>query len=365
MKRLDSPVLAAFAAAIAFSLLAACGERASAPPQTAAAPASAAHVKLDVTSTYPTSLTLVGESSLKTAKRIHRASGGEIELKIHEPGALVPGLQAIQAVSRGSVDAAWSAPGFFSGIDPVFNLFTTVPFGPGIGEYLAWMYYGGGQELQNEMFAQHDVQPIICGIHPPESSGWFRKEIKTVGDLKGMKMRFFGLGGRVMEKLGVSVQLLAPGDIFQALQLGTIDATEFSMPALDQKLGFYQVAKYYYFPGWHQQASIFDLFINKKKWDSLSDRHKAIIELACGDSVRDVIAEGEAIQWKAMKEMQDKNGVKILRWSPEIMKAYEKAWNEVVAEESAKSANFKKVWDSYSRFRADYAIWREYGYLNQ
>jgi TRAP-type mannitol/chloroaromatic compound transport system substrate-binding protein len=227
------------------------------------------------------------------------------------------------------------------------------------------MYYGGGQQLQDEMFAQHDVHAIICGIHPPESSGWFRKEIKTVNDLKGMKMRFFGLGGRVMEKLGVSVQLLAPGDIFQALQLGTIDATEFSMPALDQKIGLYQVAKYYYFPGWHQQASIFDLFINQKKWDSLSDRHKAIIELACGESVRDVIAEGEAIQWKAMKEMQDKNGVKILRWSPEIMKAYEKAWNEVVAEESAKSANFKKAWDSYSKFRADYAIWREYGYLKQ
>jgi TRAP-type mannitol/chloroaromatic compound transport system substrate-binding protein len=334
-------------------------------PGTALSQDAARKVKLDVTSTYPTSLTLVGEAAPRLAKRVLRASGGTIEMKIHEPGALVPGLQAIQAVARGSVDAAWSAPGFFSGTDAVFNLFTTVPFGPGIGEYLAWMYYGGGQELQNEMFAKHDVHAIICGIHPPESSGWFRKEIKTVNDLKGLKMRFFGLGGRVMEKLGVSTQLLAPGDIFQALQLGTIDATEFSMPALDQKLGFYQVAKYYYFPGWHQQASILDLFINQKKWDSLSDQHKAIIELACGDTIRDVIAEGEAIQWKAMKEMRDKNGVKIMRWSPEIMKAYEKAWQEVAAEESAKSPNFKKAWDSYSKFRADYSLWREYGYLNQ
>jgi TRAP-type mannitol/chloroaromatic compound transport system substrate-binding protein len=365
MKRLDSPVLAVLSAAAICLLVSACGERGAAPPQTAAASAPAAHVKLDVTSTYPTSLTLVGEAAPRLAARVQRASGGTLELKIHEPGALVPGLQAIQAVSRGSVDAAWSAAGFYSGIDPVFNLFTTVPFGPGIGEYLAWMYYGGGQELQNEMFDKHDVHAIPCGITPPEASGWFRKEIKTVADLKGMKMRFFGLGGRVMEKLGVSVQLLAPGDIFQALQLGTIDATEFAMPAMDQKFGFYQVAKYYYFPGWHQQASINGLFINQKKWDSLSDQHKAVIELACGETIRDIIAEGEAIQWKAMKEMRDKNGVKILRWSPEIMKAYEKAWDEVVAEESAKSANFKKVWESYSKFRADYAIWREYGYLTQ
>jgi len=334
-------------------------------PGTALAQDAARKVKLDVTSTYPTSLTLVGEAAPRLAKRVQRASGGTIEMKIHEPGALVPGLQAIQAVSRGSVDAAWSATGFFSGTDAVFNLFTTVPFGPGIPEYLAWMYYGGGQELQNEMFAKHDVHAIICAITPPEASGWFRKEIKTVQDLKGLKMRFFGLGGRVMEKLGVSTQLLAPGDIFQALQLGTIDATEFAMPAMDQKFGFYQVAKYYYFPGWHQQASIVDLFINQKKWDSLSDQHKAIIELACGDTIRDVIAEGEAMQWKAMKEMRDKHGVKIMRWSPEIMKAYEKAWLEVAAEESAKSPNFKKAWDSYSKFRADYSIWREYGYLNQ
>ena len=350
------PIFIAVAAACAALLIA---------PATVLSQDAARKVKIDVTSTYPTSLTLVGEAAPKLAKKVHRASGGMIEMKIHEPGALVPGLQGIQAVARGSVDAAWSAPGFFSGTDAVFNLFTTVPFGPGIGEYLAWMYYGGGQELQNEMFARHGVHAIICGIHSPESSGWFRKEIKTIGDLKGLKMRFFGLGGRVMEKLGVSTQLLAPGDIFQALQLGTIDATEFSMPALDQKLGFYQVAKYYYFPGWHQQASILDLFINKKKWDSLSDQHKAIIELACGDTIRDVIAEGEAIQWKAMKEMRDKNGVKIMRWSPEIMKAYEKAWLEVAAEESAKSPNFKKAWDSYSKFRADFSLWREYGYLNQ
>jgi len=322
-------------------------------------------VKLNVANNYPNTLPVVGESALWLAERIKRASGGTIDIKVHEPGALVPALQSIQAVSKGSVDAAWSSPGFYSGTDSAFNMFSTVPFGPSIPEYLAWMYQGGGLQLQNEMFAKHNIHAIVCGIHAPEASGWFRKEIKSVNDLKGLKMRFFGLGAKVMEKLGVSTQMLAPGDIFQALQLGTIDATEFSMPTLDQRQGFYQVAKFYYFPGWHQQASLLDLFINKAKWDALSDQQKAVIELACGDMVREVAARTEGTQYKAMMEMRDKNGVKIMRWSPEIMKAYEKAWGEVVTEESAKNPNFKKVWDSYSKFRADYAIWRDHGYLQR
>jgi TRAP-type mannitol/chloroaromatic compound transport system substrate-binding protein len=322
-------------------------------------------VRFNVANNYPNALPIVGEAGPRLAERIKRASNGSIEMKFHEPNALVPALQSIQAVSKGSVDAAWSSPGFYSGTDSAFNMFSTVPFGPAIPEYLAWMFYGGGIQLQDEMFAKHDIKAIVCGIHAPEACGWFRKEIKSVNDLKGLKMRFFGLGAKVMERLGVSTQLLAPGDIFQALQLGTIDATEFSMPILDQKQGFYQVAKFYYFPGWHQQASIVDLFISKAKWEALSDGQKAVIELACGDMVREMAAHSEAVQFKAIAEMRDKNGVKIMKWSPEMLKAYEKAWGEVVAEETGKNPNFKKVWDSYSKFRKDYSIWREAGYLPQ
>ena len=320
-------------------------------------------IRLQLASAFPTSLTLIGEAPVKLSRKIERASAGAIELKINEPGALVPALQAIQAVSQGSVDAAWSNAGFFAGTDSAFNMFASVPFGPGIPEYIAWIQNGGGLQLSREMFAKHGVHNIPCAIIPPEASGWFRKEIKTVQDMKGLKMRFFGLGAKVMAKMGVSTQLLAPGDIFQALQLGTIDATEFSLPSMDQKFGFYQVAKFYYFPGWHQQATFLELYVNQKKWDALSDPHKAIIEQACGSLISDVVAEGEATQFKAMREMQEKNGVQIKAWSPEIMAALQKSWNEVVAEESASNPNFKKVWDSYSKFRADYAIWREHGYL--
>jgi TRAP-type mannitol/chloroaromatic compound transport system substrate-binding protein len=320
-------------------------------------------VRINLANAFPNSLTLIGEAPGKLAKKLERISAGAIELRVNEPGALVPALQAIQATGQGSVDAAWSNAGFFAGTDSAFNMFASVPFGPGIPEYLAWIHHGGGLQLSREMFGKHGVYNIPCAIIPPEASGWFRKEIKTVQDLKGLKMRFFGLGAKAMAKLGVATQLLAPGDIFQALQLGTLDATEFSLPVMDQKLGFHQVAKFYYFPGWHQQATFLEFYINRKKWDGLSDQHKAMIESACGDLTRDVIAEGEATQWKAMTEMRDKNGVQIKKWPPEFIAAFEKAWQEVIAEESASNPNFKRVYASYSKFRDDYAIWREHGYL--
>jgi len=320
-------------------------------------------VRLNMASTFPGGMVLIGDAAKKLGEKVRRASGGQIEIRFHEPGALVPAAQSVDAVSQGSVDAAWAGAGWFAGKDSAFNMFSSVPFGPGLGEYLAWMYYGGGLTTAREMFAKYDVYNIPCALIPPEASGWFRKEIKSVNDLKGLKMRFFGLGAKVMEKFGVATQQLPPGEIFQALQLGTIDATEFSLPAIDQRLGFFQVAKFYYFPGWHQQATFFDLMVNKRKWDALSDPHKAIIEMACGDLVRDTMAEGEAAQWKAIKEMQEKGGVQVKKWPREIIAAYEKAWNEVVAEESAKNPSFKKVWDSYSEFRKNYAIWKDHGYL--
>jgi TRAP-type mannitol/chloroaromatic compound transport system substrate-binding protein len=344
-------------------LLGGCGGRGDSAAPAADESAQVKPVQLNLASAYPTSLTLLGEAVPKLAENVRRASGGSIDIKVFEPGALVPGLEAIQAVSRGSVDAAWSATGFFAGNDTAYNIFTAIPFGPDIPEYLAWMYHGGGIELQNELFEKHGVRVIPCSIIPPEASGWFRREIRTVQDLKGVKMRFFGIGAKVMEKLGVSTQLLAPGDIFQALQMGTIDATEFSMPMLDTKLGFHQVAKYYYFPGWHQQATISALFINQKRWDALADSQRALIEMACGDMLRRTAAEGEAGQWAAMQALRDQHGVKIMRWSPEIMAALEKAWAEVVAEESAANPNFKRVYESYSTFRKNYALWRDYGYL--
>jgi TRAP-type mannitol/chloroaromatic compound transport system substrate-binding protein len=318
-------------------------------------------VRWRMQSTYPGSLPQLGTLGKSLEVKIAKISGGNIQIKFEEPGKIVPPLQAFDAVAKGSVDAAWSTPGYWYGKEKSLTMFSSVPFGPSSGEYMAWIYYGGGHKLMDEIYGKHGIKSVLCGIIAPEASGWFRKEIKTVDDLKGLKMRFFGLGARVMQKMGVSTQLLAAGDIYPALERGTIDATEFSMPAIDLGLGFHNIAKFYYFPGWHQQSTIFDLMMNQKNWQALSETQRAQIEVACGDNYRESIAEGDAIQFKALAELQAK-GVKLMTWPPEILKALEKAWDDVVKEES-QDANFAKVWASYAEFRKNYQVWKDLGYL--
>jgi len=319
-------------------------------------------VKIQMGGAFPSSMQILGPAQTRLVQNIRRMSAESIDIKFFEPGALVPVPQYFDAISQGSLDAAYTGAGYYTGKDIAFAMFNTVPFGPGAGEFLAWYAHGGGNELMKEVHAKYKIVAMNCGLISPEASGWFRKEIKSPDDLKGLKMRFFGLGANVMQKMGVATQLLMAGEIFQALQLGTIDATEFSMPTMDLSLGFHQVAKYYYFPGWHQQTSITQLYLSEQKWAELSDAQQAIIEQACKANMMEEYAEGEALQFGAMQELK-KKGVELRTWSPEMLKILEEKWNEVVAEQSAKSELFKKVYDSYSKFRANYAIWREHGYM--
>jgi TRAP-type mannitol/chloroaromatic compound transport system substrate-binding protein len=311
---------------------------------------------------FPSSTGLLGPTQTRLVEMLRAMSGGSIDVKGFEPGALVPASQYLDAVGSGSLDMAFTVSAFWTGKDIAFALYGAVPFGPGVGEYLAWIKHGGGEKLMKELHAKYNVEVVPCGVISPEASGWFRKEIKSLDDLKGMKMRFLGLGASVMQKLGVSTQLLQAGEIFQALQLGTIDAAEFSMPVMDLTLGFHQVAKHYYFPGWHQQATLNELIISKKKWAEFSETQKAIIHGACDATMLQQFAQGEATQFQAIKDIQAK-GVTVHTWPKEILDAYEKAWVEVAAEEAAKSPEFKKGWESYSAFRSNYKVWKDIGYL--
>ena len=316
-------------------------------------------VRWKMQSAFASSLTHLGPSGVRFSKDIERMSGGKFDVKFFEPGALIPPLECFDAVSKGSIESCWTTPGYHTGKYPALAFFTTVPFGPGIGEFLAWKWFGGGNALRNEIYAKHDLIAVDCFCIGPETSGWFRKEIKSINDLKGLKMRFFGLGAQVMQKLGVSTQLLAAADIYQALERGVIDATEFSMPMMDIKLGFHQIAKYNYFPGWHQQVSCSEFLMNKKAFDALPDQFKAMIEVAGQAQVAVTFAETEAMQFDAMAEMRDKHKVQVKRWSDTDLAALEKAWLEVLTEESAKDPLFKKVADHYLDFRKRYAIWGE------
>ncbi|MCK9908969.1 TRAP transporter substrate-binding protein [Microbacteriaceae bacterium K1510] len=314
-------------------------------------------ITLEMASTFPGSMPVLGDAANEITDRVMRLSGGDLVIKFYEPNVLVPAADTVNAVAAGKVAAAWAGAGWFAGKDSAFDFFSSVPFGPGVAEYMAWLYNGGGLELARELFHAHGVHDIPCGLIPAEAAGWFRKEIKTPEDLKGLRMRIFGLGGLVLRKFGVVTSQNAPGEILTKLKNGSLDAAEFSLPAMDLPLKLYEEAKYYYFPGWHQPSTFFDLAINLNIWNGLSERHKAILDIACGDMVREMVAESEAVQVSALKELVA-HGVHLRRWPAPMLVAFEKAWHEVVAEESAKNPNFKRVYDSYAAFRKSYANWR-------
>ncbi len=322
-------------------------------------------IMLKVPICFSTSLPGLGSTIPWVADRIETASNGTLKMKVYEPNKLVAPFEILDSVSKGKINAGYSTAGYWAGKIPASPIFSAIPFGPEAGETLAWLYYGNGMKLYQEMYDSHgyNVKVLVCGIIAPETSGWFTKEIQAAADLKGLRMRFFGLGGQAMQKLGASVSLLPGGEIFPALEKKAIDATEFSMPAIDERLGFYKIAKYNYFPGWHQQATVFELLINKDVWNSMSDHQQMVIEMLCKAGTLDAFAYTEAIQAAAMKENVEKRGVKNMYWSDEMLATFKSAWEDVAKEQSEKDAFFKKVWDDVSAFREDYKMWQTYGFL--
>ena len=319
---------------------------------------------IEMTSSFSANLPILGTAGTDFVARINAISG-EVQFEHFDPGKLVPTLEALDAVSNGSVDAAFATSGYWQGKIPSASLFAAVPFGPEAGEFLGWILYDDGAALWQEMYDQagYDVKVMPCGVIAPETSGWFKNEITSLSDLEGLNMRFFGLGAEVMQRLGVSTSLLAAGDIFPALERGAIDATEFSMPLIDARLGFHKIAKFNYFPGWHQPSTLFELIVNIDVWDDLSERAQAQIEAACLANVTTSLAEGEAVNFDAMVTNQEENGVTIKQWPPEMLDAFEASWNEVAAELAAEDAHFKKTWDDLQDYRAGYKTWVQNIYL--
>ena len=321
------------------------------------AEADAKKVRWKMQSTFGSKLPHLGTSGVRFSANVKEMTGGDLNIKFFEPGALVPSLECFDAVGKGALESCWTTPGYHTAKYPALSFFTAVPFGPQIGEYLAWKWFGGGNDLKQEIYDKHNLIAFDSFAIGPETSGWFKKEITSLEQVKGLKMRFFGLGAKVMQKMGAATQLLAGADIYPALERGVIDATEFSMPTIDINLGFYQIAKYNYFPGWHQQVSVSEFLMNKDAWNKLSASHKKIIQVALGDSVMHTYAESEMKNPSAMVQMGEKHGVVVKRWDDATLAKFEKAWNEVVKEESAKDALFKKVADHFYKFRAEYAVW--------
>ncbi|NYT22127.1 TRAP transporter substrate-binding protein [Alcaligenaceae bacterium] len=320
-------------------------------------------VRWKLHSAYASTQTVTGTGSKQFSERVKALTDGKVELRLFEPGALLPALDYYDAVSEGSIEMAWGSPAFYASKNTAYMLFASVPFGPAAGEYLAWMKHGGGAKLWADLLAKDNLVSIPCGLVAPEAAGWFRNEIKGPEDLVGLKIRFLGLGGRVMQKLGASPQLLAPGDIYTALEMGTLDATEFSMPVQDEQLGFYEIAKHYYFPGWHQQATFLDVLIHKPYYDKLSDQQRAVLHAACDAQITTSIADGEGLNFPAIHRLTQEKGAQLHQLSDEMLDAFRSAWNEVRDEEVAKNPDFARVWESYETFRKEYAVWKDHAYL--
>ena len=314
---------------------------------------------------FGTHLTGLGSSPLFFADTVNAASGGSVKVKVYEPGKLVANGEMLESVSNGSVNAGWGTPGYNTGLlGKKAAIFSAVPFGPEAGEFMAWVYYGGGRELWQKLYddAGYNVHAVPCSIIAPETSGWFSNPINSVADLDGLRMRFFGLGANVMEKLGVTTSLLGAGDIMPALEKGAIDATEFSMPAIDKLLGFPKLLKHNYYPGWHQPSTMFDLIINGDTWASMSSSQQEVVETACQATMLDGYAQGEAIQFDYMKANAEA-GVTNHYWSDEMLATFKEKWGEVVEELVAEDPEFATIFGALNDFRADYQIWQEWIYL--
>ncbi len=328
--------------------------------------ALAKNVLLKVPTSVPFVVPVLGEDVIGyLAETINNTSQGSLKVKLYEPGKLVPPLEVLDAVSSGKTNAGYTAAFYYAGKNPASVLFSSFPFGPEPAEYIAWYYYGNGMKLYQEMYDHYgyNVKVFPAGIISAETSGWFNEPINSVEDLEGIKMRISGIGGKVMSKLGVSVTMLPAGEIFQALEKGLIDATEFSQPVCDAPMGFYKVAKYNYYPGWHQPSTVQELLINKDTWNELDDSQKNIIETACMAATLKSLALSEGMQGEVIRENAEKHGVKNMYWSDEILSTFHETWLEVAKEEAAADPMFKKTWEDLQQFREEYSKWSAVGFL--
>ncbi len=313
-------------------------------------------VKWRVTSSFPKSLDTIYGASEVLSKAVAEATDNRFQIQVFAAGEIVPGLQAADAVSNNTVEMCHTASYYYVGKDPTFAFGTAVPFGLNSRQQNAWFYHGGGQDLLNAFYAKHNIFSLPGGNTGCQMGGWFRKEIKNVADMQGVKMRIGGFAGQVMQKLGVIPQQIAGGDIYPALEKGTIDAAEWVGPYDDEKLGFNKVAPFYYYPGWWEGGASLHFFINKAKWESLPKTYQALLTSAAAHANVDMQAKYDARNPAALKRLVG-SGAQLRPFPADVMEACLKAANEVYAETSSKNAEFKKIYDAMAPFRSDQYLW--------
>jgi TRAP-type mannitol/chloroaromatic compound transport system substrate-binding protein len=316
-----------------------------------------AAVRWRLASSFPKALDTIYGGAEVFAKQVKAMSGGKFEISVHAGGELMPAFGVVDGVQNGTVELAHTVPYYFYGKNPAFALGSAVPFGLNARQMNAWMKHGNGRKLMNEFYANYGMLSFAGGNTGTQMGGWFRKEIKAVTDFKGMKMRLGGgLIGEVMQKLGAVPQSIPGGEIYQALEKGTIDAAEWVGPYDDQKLGFNKVAPFYYYPGWWEGGPEVDFFINQKAFAALSPENQAIVEAAAAYANSDMLAKYDALNPTALKQLVAAK-TKVLPFSQPVLEASFKASMEVFAENNAKSPEWKKIYEDLRTFQRDQVLW--------
>ena len=325
---------------------------------TGAAPAFAqgAEIKWRMASSFPKSLDTIHGAAEHLAARVAAATGGRFQIQVFASGEIVPGLQVFDAAQNGTVQAAFTAPYYFWGKDPAFALDTAVPFGLNARQIVAWQLFGGGLQLFREFYRGYGIHGMPSGNTGAQMGGWFRKEIKGVADMKGLKMRIGGFAGKVMERLGVISQLTAASDIYPALEKGALDAVEFVGPYDDEKLGFHKVARYYYYPGWWEGGAQLSTMVNLKEFEKLPKEYQAILETACWEANSWMLAKYDAQNPPALRRLVA-GGAQLRAFPRDVMVAGYKASLEVYREASEKSPAFRRIYDSMTKFRGEELLW--------
>ena len=326
---------------------------------TVSAPAiaqSMPELKWRLVASWPKSLDTLYGCCEEFSKRIAEITDNKFQIQLFAAGEIVPGLGVLDAVQNGTVEMGHTAAYYFWGKDPSFGLATAIPFGLNTRQQDAWQIRDNGIELLDPLFADFGCYGLPMGNTCAQMGGWFRKEINTVADLSGLKFRIGGFAGNVIKRLGVVPQSLAPGDIYPALEKGTLDAVEWIGPYDDEKLGFYKIAKYYYYPGWWEGGAHAHLLINRAKWSTLSKSYQALITAAARDAGMGMTTKYDYLNPPAMRRLIAK-GTQLRGFSPEILEASFKAANETYAEIGAKNARFKKILDSILAFRNESYSW--------
>jgi TRAP-type mannitol/chloroaromatic compound transport system substrate-binding protein len=323
---------------------------------------AAEKIRWKVQSTFNTGWPALGDPIARLADTLDKATDGRIKLKVYEPGKILPPLEISPSISKGDLPAAYNYMAYDQGRIPAAVLFAAVPFGMEPWEYAAWWFEGEGSKLANDIYNKQNIKFLLCSTIGPETAGWYRNPITSLDDLKGLKIRFSGLGGMVLNEIGASATLMAGGEIFAALEKGTLDATEYSMPAIDEVLGFHKITKFNLFPGWHQVSTSTHFMVNLDLWKKIGAADQALFEMACTAAAMRAITTGEFLQGKQIASFPSK-GVTAARLPDSVLRELQKVSAKVMAEQSAKDADFKKVWNSQQAFMKEYDVWQKWGYL--